>query len=29
MKAAVLHEVNNPLVIEEIGTQKPGAHAKS
>src|SRR5918996_6305898 len=26
MKAAVLHEVNQPLVIEEIGTKKPAAH---
>jgi S-(hydroxymethyl)glutathione dehydrogenase / alcohol dehydrogenase len=25
MKAAVLHEVNQPLVIEEIGTKKPAA----
>jgi S-(hydroxymethyl)glutathione dehydrogenase/alcohol dehydrogenase len=25
MKAAVLHEVNRPLVIEEIGTKKPAA----
>jgi S-(hydroxymethyl)glutathione dehydrogenase/alcohol dehydrogenase len=24
MKAAVLHEVNKPLVIEEVGVQKPG-----
>jgi len=26
MKAAVLYEVNQPLVIEEISTKKPGAH---
>jgi S-(hydroxymethyl)glutathione dehydrogenase / alcohol dehydrogenase len=26
MKAAVLHEVNQPLVIEEIRTRKPAAH---
>ncbi len=26
MKAAVLHQPNEPLVIEEIGTQKPGPH---
>jgi S-(hydroxymethyl)glutathione dehydrogenase/alcohol dehydrogenase len=26
MKAAVLHEVNQPLVIEQIGTKKPAAH---
>ena len=26
MKAAVLYEVNQPLVIEEIGTKKPQAH---
>jgi S-(hydroxymethyl)glutathione dehydrogenase / alcohol dehydrogenase len=26
MKAAVLHEVNQPLVIEEIDTRKPAAH---
>ncbi len=26
MKAAVLYEANQPLVIEEIGTKKPGAH---
>ena len=24
MKAAVLHEVNKPLVIEEVGVRKPG-----
>jgi S-(hydroxymethyl)glutathione dehydrogenase/alcohol dehydrogenase len=27
MKAAVLHEVNQPLAIEQIGTRKPAAHA--
>jgi S-(hydroxymethyl)glutathione dehydrogenase / alcohol dehydrogenase len=26
MKAAVLHEVNQPLAIEEVGTRKPAAH---
>ena len=26
MKAAVLHEVNQPLVIEDISVKKPGAH---
>lgn len=26
MKAAVLHEVNQPLAIEQIGTRKPAAH---
>lgn len=26
MKAAVLHEVNKPLVIEDIATKKPAAH---
>ena len=26
MKAAVLHEVNQPLVVEEISTKKPQAH---
>jgi len=26
MKAAVLHEVNQPLVIEEVRTRKPAAH---
>jgi len=26
MKAAVLYEVNQPLVIEEVGTRKPAAH---
>ena len=26
MKAAVLYEANKPLVIEDVGTQKPGPH---
>ena len=26
MKAAVLHEVNSPLAIEEVSINKPAAH---